>query len=119
MARKRKKLTPKLVLDAANRLNANEPYAKIARELGVSAATLGRLRGVLNGDINKGNANIAALLKTAKRINASGMATKPTATPVAEGPGKDTHHGLQDMLAQLESDLAKLKMKCQMIREML
>lgn len=114
--RTRKMLTEAIVIQAARGLQANIPYSEIARDLRISPATLGRIKGAMEGRITKDNANIARLLETAKNVESHGMGSKTT--PGVTAREEDTH-GLSALLAQLESDLAKLKVKCQQIRQKL
>ena len=103
----RNTLTATTLKTAANMLYANEPYAKIAKQLSISPATIGRLKGVIDGKIDKNNQRIADLLASSKE--------KPQEM--------DTHceqpHTLSGLLDELEADLTKLNQRCEQIRKIL
>lgn len=101
--RKRKFLTSAIVHEAVKQLKEERPYAEIARNLKISAATLGRIKSAMEGKTSKSNANIVKLLEDA---------------PKHAPQSKDTH-GLRALLTALESDLAKIQQKIQLVREKL
>lgn len=112
----RQYITPQKARNIAEALENGMDYSLIARREKVSAATIGRLKGAMEGKHIKDNNRIYNMLKQ------SGWVSKESAVAVAnETPEKDTQcpadsTGLTAMLDTLQSDLANLQAKINLIR---